>query len=583
MALVVVLSFGAAPLAATPEPLSAEAKAAHALNRLGYGPRPGDIDRLVSRGIETWMRAQLHPEYLPDEAIEAEVAKLGKLKLTSADFSAAQRVVIRARRERQASAEEAMAGAASPSPTPRSAPNPAEGAARQLVPGAIGELQYAKLLRAVYSEHQLEEVLVDFWFNHFNVDAREPAVAATLVSYEQEAIRPHVFGKFRALLGATARSGAMMVYLDNARSSKTQELGAIQQRAAAQLRADTTGMSLEDALAAAPTRRGLNENYGRELLELHTLGVEGGYTQPDVQAVARAFTGWTVDPRTGDFRFRRQLHDSEPKTVLGTPLRRNGPNGGMSDGEQVLDLLAAHPATARHLASKLAQRFVNDTPPEVLIERVAHVFLQTGGDLRATYEALFFSPEFFSPEHHRAKTKSPFEFLASSLRASGATLGRESDLERSHELRRRLEGNAVLNRGGDRLARLPRKTALLHLIELGQPLYAWGPPTGFPEDSSSWVSAGALVSRLNFALALTADQVADAQLDLRTLLVDTNPDQPDAVVNTLAAHLLGGPPSPNTRHVLLAEAAPATEGETSVPNVAKVLALLLGSPEFQRR
>lgn len=600
-ALAFILHSIAPPLSAASEPPSAEAKAAHALNRLGYGPRPGEIARLANEGVETWMRAQLQPSTSPGVELELAITKLENLKLTSADFSAAQRTVIQARREQQAAATAAQKaaeatemgadaammemGSPTPAPTPayRQPRDPALEAAQQLVPSAIGELQHAKLLRAVKSEHQLEEVLVDFWFNHFNVDARQQAVAATVVSYEQDTIRPHVFGPFRALLGATARSAAMMVYLDNARSQKEQPLGPAQQRAAAQLRADNTGMSMEEAMAAAPARRGLNENYGRELLELHTLGVDGGYTQRDVQEVARAFTGWTVEPRTGEFTFRRQMHDTGPKTVLGTDLRLVRENGGIQEGEQVLDLLAAHPATARHLAFKLVQRFVNDTPPEPLVERVAAVFLQTGGDLRATYEAIFFSPEFFAPENLRAKTKSPFEYLASSLRASGATFIEPTGFRRERAPLRAIEAGAALGRGGDRLSRLPRKTAMLHLVEMGQSLYAWGPPTGFPEDSSNWVSAGALVSRLNFALALTAGQVADAQLDVRTLLGNANPDKPDAVVNAIAAHMLGGPPSPNTRRVLLAEAAPSIAGETAVPDVAKVLALLLGSPEFQRR
>ena len=559
-------------------------QANHALNRLGYGPRPGEIASVAEAGVETWIRAQLNPATTPDPVADALVAKLEKLKLSSADFSAAQRAIIQARRAQAAAntsamnpAEAGSMASAAPAPRERYAGLQEE---RQLVPAAIGELQHAKLVRAVHSEHQLEEVLVDFWFNHFNVDARKQAVAATLVSYEQDTIRPHVFGSFRELLGATAKSGAMMVYLDNARSSKEQELRPAQQRAAAQLRADTTGMSMEEAVAAAPTRRGLNENYGRELLELHTLGLDGGYTQKDVQEVARAFTGWTVEPRTGEFVFRLQMHDTRPKNILGIELRSGG---GMDDGEKVLDLLATHPATARHLAFKLAQRFVHDTPPEALVTRVADAFLTTKGDLRATYEALFFSAEFFAPENLRVKTKSPFEFLASSLRASGAEFTDANNLLRGRVSVRAIEANAALGRGGDRFASLPRKTAMLHLVEMGQSLYAWGPPTGFPEDSSTWVSAGALVSRLNFALALTAGQVADARLDVRPLLGEANPDKPEAVVDALSDALLGAPPSANTRRVLLAQAAPSVAGETPVPDVTKILALLLGSPEFQRR
>jgi uncharacterized protein (DUF1800 family) len=556
---------------------TAEEKAVHALNRLGYGPRPGEIERVAELGVERWMRAQLSPATLPDPAAEAAVASLDKLQLTRAELVAAfqreQRLQQQAQRERAQAAESDMMVA------PPARPTPEQREERRVVAEALGELQYAKLTRAVLSERQLEQVLVDFWFNHFNVDARKQLVRATVVSHEQDVIRPHVFGNFRDLLGATAKSAAMLVYLDNFRSSREQELGPAQKRAAAALRADATGMSMEEAMAAAPARRGLNENYGRELLELHTLGVDGGYTQKDVQEVARAFTGWTIDPRTGAFLFRRAWHDTDPKTVLGSPLKSGG---GVQDGEKVLDLLATHPATARHLATKLCQRFVHDTPPPALVARVAEVFLRSKGDLRATYEAVFFSPEFFAQENLRAKTKSPFEFLASSLRASGAELVPNVTL-RGRDTVRVIEAGAALGRGGDRLANLPRKTSLLHLVDMGQSLYAWGPPTGFPENSSTWVSAGALVSRLNFSLALAGGQVADARLDVRPLLGDANPDRPDAVVDALSARLLGTPPGAGTRRVLLAQGAPSVNGETAVPDVTKILALLLGSPEFQRR
>ncbi len=573
-------------------------KAAHALNRLGYGPRPGEIERVAAGGVEAWMRAQLAPAALPDPVADAELAKLDRLRLPSSELVAAYQREIRERqrlqRDRAAAADsgagaEAMgetmagtpAGAASPelAEPPPMPPRGADSADRLLVAEALGELQHAKLARAVLSERQLEQVLVDFWFNHFNVDARKQQVRATVVGHEQDVIRPHVFGNFRELLGATAKSGAMLVYLDNFRSSREQAVGPVERRIAERVKTETLGLDAADAAATTPSRRGLNENYGRELLELHTLGVDGGYTQKDVQEVARAFTGWTIDPQSGEFRFRRQWHDNAAKTVLGTTLPAGG---GQADGEKVLDLLATHPATARHLAFKLCQRFVNDSPPEALVARVADAFLQNDGDLRATYEAIFFSPEFFAAENLRAKTKSPFEFLASSLRASGADLVEVTGWRGRAPLRA-IEAGATLGRGGDRIARLPRKTALLHLVEMGQSPYAWGPPTGFPEDSSTWVSAGALVSRLNFALALTGGQVADARLDPRRLLADAPTDRPDALVDHLARDLFGAPPSDNTRRVLLAEAAPSREGETAVPDVPKLLALMLGSPEFQRR
>jgi len=573
------------PLASAASEPSVEDKAAHVLNRLGYGPRPGEVARVAELGPENWIRLQLEPRTIPDPAADAALAGLTKLKIPRADLveTYQRETRERARLQRAQGRQDAEAVAQI-----RSEMREHEQA---VVAQALGELQYAKLARAVLSERQLEQVLVDFWFNHFNVDARKQQVRATVVGYEQDTIRPHVFGNFRDLLGATAHSAAMLVYLDNFRSSREMELGPREQAAAERLRREVMG---EDEMApaadgenpaataaapATPAKRGLNENYGRELLELHTLGVDGGYAQGDVQEVARAFTGWTINPRNGDFLFRRAWHDNEPKKILGVDFAAGG---GVKDGEKVLDLLATHPATAKRIATKLCQRFVADEPPAPLVERVAKAFLDSKGDLRATYEAIFFSPEFFAAEHMRSKTKSPFEFAASALRASGAELV-EGETVRARLPLRAVEAGAALGRGGDRLDRMARKTMLLHLVELGQPPYVWGPPTGFPEDSTHWVSAGALVSRLNFSLALTGGQVADARVDSRRLIGSANADRPDEVVAALSSSVLGRGPSEGTRRVLIEQAAPARDGATALPDVPKLLALLLGSPEFQRR
>lgn len=561
-----------APALVSAASLTDEEKSAHALNRLGYGPRPGEVAKVAELGVEKWIRVQLDSASIPDPASEAELAKLEKLKLGTAGLLEAYQTEQRERRQlQQARANEDAAKAAEL----RMAMQERE---QVVVAQALGELMHAKLVRAVYSERQLEQVLVDFWFNHFNVDARKQTVRATVVGYEQDTIRPHVFGNFRDLLEATAKSPAMLVYLDNWRSSREMELGAGEQAAARRLMAENNNGE-EPPAEAVPSKRGLNENYGRELLELHTLGVDAGYTQKDVQEVARAFTGWTIEPRTGAFVFRSRWHDTAEKKVLGATI----PAGGdVSDGEKVLDLLVAHPATAKRVAYKLCQRFVADEPPARLVDRVARAFSESKGDLKKTYEALFFSPEFFSEEAVGAKTKSPFEFTASALRATGASLVEPSGIRQRQPLRA-LEAGATLGRGGDRLSNLPRKTAMLHLVEMGQSPYAWGPPTGFPEDSTHWVSAGALVSRLNFALALTGGQVADVRVDARPLLGDANPDRPKDVVAALSRSVLGRIPGATTSRVLLEQAAPATDGATAVPDIPKLLALLLGSPEFQRR
>ena len=264
----------------------------------------------------------------------------------------------------------------------------------------------------MYSERQLQEVLTDFWFNHFNVDARKGVDRFLLTEYERDAIRPHVLGRFRDLLGATAKSPAMLFYLDNWMSADPEGVQSI-----LATRRRLAGMPNQTANA----RRGLNENYGRELLELHTLGVDGGYTQKDVTEVARAFTGWTIDrPQQGGgtFRFEPRIHDEGEKVVLGHHIK----DGGIGDGEAVLDLLARHPSTARFIAGKLVRRFVSDSPPPALVDRAAARFTATDGDLREVMRTILTSPEFLAPDAYRSKTKTPFEFVVTALRATGADL-----------------------------------------------------------------------------------------------------------------------------------------------------------------
>jgi uncharacterized protein (DUF1800 family) len=556
--------------------LTAKEKASHVLNRLGYGPRAGEIEAVATLGAENWIRLQLDPAKIPDPAAERAVAQLTKLQIPSTELVAAYQREIRQRTQAQtakAKAEAETKGA----PTTSSATSMNVSEDRLLVAQALGELQHAKLARAVFSERQLEQVLVDFWFNHFNVDARKQQVRATVVGYEQESIRPHVFGNFRDLLGATARSPAMLVYLDNWRSTRTYTTGEIETAMAARIREATVG-STSPGVAPQPEKRGLNENYGRELLELHTLGVDGGYTQNDVQEVARAFTGWTINPRNGTFLFRDLWHDSGPKKIMAV----NYASAGVKEGDKILDMLATHPATARHLATKLCQRFVADSPLPDLVERVAQAFLKSKGNLRATYQALFLSPGFFSPQYFGAKTKSPFEFVVSCLRATGASFVAVENWP-GHIPLRAVEAGATLGVGGERLANLKHKTTVLHLLDMGQPLYAWGPPTGFPENSSTWISSGALVARLNFALALTGGQVADARINARPLVAGSSPDQPEAVISALARSMLGREPTDSTRKVLLAQAAPSRNSPMSASDLPKLLALLLGSPEFQHR
>jgi uncharacterized protein (DUF1800 family) len=341
-------------------------------------------------------------------------------------------------------------------------------------------------------------MLVDFWFNHFNVFAGKGRTSIYLVDYERDAIRPHVWGSFRDLLGATAQSPAMLFYLDNwlsadpeaaeraadmANQRRARRGGAGAQQGAARrpgragaARPEQQGPEQQGSAPMPPQaarRRGLNENYARELLELHTLGVDAGYTQQDIIEVARAFTGWTIaNPIDGAFRFTPALHDRGAKTVLGQTLKAGG---GIEDGERVLDLVAAHPSTARHIATKLARRFVSDNPPEALVARVAARFTATDGNLRETVRAVVTSPEFFAAEYRGAKTKTPLEFVVSAVRTTG---------------RQVRDGRPLVNA----------------LQQLGMMPYMSQPPTGYDDEAETWISAGALVTRMN-----VAQQVAGAQ------------------------------------------------------------------------
>src|SRR5262249_25387309 len=332
--------------------------------------------------------------------------------------------------------------------------------------GVLIELSQQKLLRAVYSERQLQEVLVDFWFNHFNVDARKGPDRFLITEYERDVIRPHVLGSFRELLGATAKSPAMLFYLDNWMSVDPNA-------------EPPRGRAPQTPQQPQRQRRGLNENYARELMELHTLGVDGGYTQKDVTEVARAFTGWTIDqPRAGGgFRFAARLHDGGEKIILGHTIKRGG---GESDGEKVLDILAAHPSTATFIATKLVRRFVSDTPPPALVKRVAERFRDTRGDLREVVRTILMSKEFMSEDVRSAKAKTPFEFLASALRTTGADVD----------------------------VRMVRT-----MQELGMPLYQCQPPTGYADTADAWINTGALVTRMNVAQRLAGrDQQRALQL-----------------------------------------------------------------------
>ena len=513
----------------------------HVLNRLGFGAAPGDIQRVRQIGLAAYIDQQLRPERLADAGMTARLAPFTTLTKSTQELAEEYFMpALALRRVRQQQQARSATSATEPDMSERPMRSPEQMEAMRAERAVLAELTQQKILRAAYSERQLEEVLVDFWFNHFNVFAGKGQTRLYLTEYERDAIRPHVLGKFRDLLGATAHSPAMLFYLDNWQSAAPGELPGprrpfVRRAPGANPRVPIPRAPGTDTPLQNRRARGLNENYARELMELHTLGVDGGYTQKDVQEVARAFTGWTIDaPRQGgSFRFNPRMHDDGEKVVLGHRIKAGG---GKEDGEQVLDMLAAHPSTARFIATKLARKFVADTPPAPLVERAAARFRETRGDLREVVRTIVSSPEFFAAGAYRAKVKTPFEFAVSAVRATGIEMA----------------------------GALPVVQALR---DLGMPLYGCQPPTGYADRADAWVNTGALLGRMNFAVALTEGKLRGVRPGRASW--DGDPARTrDMLINTA----LAGDISAGTR-------ATVEKASTS----AQTVALLLGSPEFQRR
>lgn len=582
-----------AALHAENAPVADQQKVVHMLNRLGYGPRPGDLERVAKLGVDEYIRQQLHPERIADDAVEKKLAVFDTLAMPPEELIKSAYAETKGFVERQ----KAMGGAEEMrtryglevgKPEDAAKPAPASPMNREemlkVLPTryslrVVGELQAAKVLRAVESERQLQEVLVDFWGNHFNIDVKKAYCRVLKVADEREVIRPHVLGKFRDLLAASAKSPAMLLYLDNNQNSAPREMSVVEQKIRAEYQKRLLGTALEATGDKPRMDGGLNENYGREILELHTLGVDGGYTQQDVVEVARCFTGWGYHPLSGSFQFNPRRHDQGEKIVLG---QRIPSNGGIQDGEQVLDLLARHPSTAKFIAAKLCQRFIADEPPAAAVERAARVFRESDGDLRRVVEAIVTSPEFFSAAACRSKIKSPFEFAVSAVRALGGRIYADGAGANLLRARSALEGAATIGYGQEFVSGIKRKSLNWHIYEMGMPLYAYQAPTGWPEDSRKWVSAGALIARLNFALALTGKSVADVLPPTESPLAGVDADKPNAVLNRLIDVLLGGEVSDTTRATLTKQLGDS-ENMSSTVDAPKLIALVLASPEFQRR
>jgi uncharacterized protein (DUF1800 family) len=510
--------------------LPADQQIIQAINRLTFGPRPGDALKVRSIGLDKWIDQQLHPEKIDDSAIDRFVAGYPAINRDQDDLLAQYTQQQRERREvKREKADSTMTAA--DSMALRKQMQQRGNLTRQVVT----QLQSSRVARAVASERQLQEVMTDFWENHFNIYAQKGGPEPYyLRDFDQNVVRPRALGKFRDLLEAVAQSPAMLFYLDNARSmadSTRPTLNAREMRGGVRpMRRGGLG-AMRGAMRTAEQmqrqqqqqqqrpRQGLNENYGRELLELHTLGVDGGYTQQDVINVARAFTGWTIKPpaQGGGFIFRPQVHDAGEKIVLGHKLASGR---GMEDAEDVLDILAKSPATARYISFKLARRFVSDSPSKALVDHASQVYLRTDGDIREVLRAIITSPEFFSQQAFRSKVKSPFEVVVSAMRALNA----EPDST-------------------------PRSAQVIAF--LGQPIFGHQAPNGWPETGESWMNTGAILNRINFGMAVAAGRLPG--VDIRSLpALDTIRSAPrDRQVDVVVATILNGMVSPDTRAVLV--------------------------------
>jgi uncharacterized protein (DUF1800 family) len=574
-----------------PATMTVDQRIAHVLSRLTYGARPGDFEKVKAMGVEAFINQQLDPDSIDNATVIAKLRRLPTLGMAtpviieqytppkpvaspspvpakSPDEKALPPKSIAELGEKQDAGKMPALPSAMPNemqkedaakmPAVQTEMSAAQNAAPKPTPPpknpqmVITDLQRAKLLRAVYSDQQLYELMVDFWENHFSIFANKDDDRYLLTAYDRETIRPFAMGRFRDLLGATAHSPAMLFYLDNWRSSVPRPYPAKGEK-------------------PAGVDGGFNENYARELMELHTLGVDGGYSQKDVQEVARCFSGWTIQKpnEQGLFVYRPGFHDDGEKVVLGHKILAGG---GYADGERVLDILATHPSTAKFIATKLARRFLSDDPPQAVIDRAAAMFLKTDGSIRETLRSIITSPEFLSPAAYRAKMRSPLEYVAAAMRALNA----ETD--------------------GDR--------PVLDLIgRMGQPIYGRITPDGYSDRAEQWLSSGAMIARLNFANALATNRLKGTKVDLEKLLGADQSNREAVAVKlmelTVPVDLSKGSraaldkvvqsdspvtssPPPTTVSAVYDSKARQTP-VTSVPYVSELVTLLIGSPEFQHR
>jgi uncharacterized protein (DUF1800 family) len=610
-------------------------RAVHAINRLTFGPRAGDVKRVSQMGVDKWIDLQLHPEKINDSALDERLASFLTLRMNNRELAEnfpndqvikqiadgkadlprdpVKRAIYQAqlqrfeikqdRKEEKETAQpndeailrnkedrifgnlkaeqlqdmppdqrfsevirmppadqhalmELLKGPKAEKFTDGMGAEQKEALMALNHPGQVvaNELMQAKLIRAIYSERQLDEVMTDFWFNHFNVFINKGADRYLLTSYERNVIRPHALGKFEDLLVATAHSPAMLFYLDNWQSvgpDSDVALGIPSHRNDPRRR---PGPPFRPQRPNRKPASGLNENYGRELMELHTLSVNGGYSQKDVTEVAKVFTGWTIDKpeRGGEFKFDPRMHQPGDKFVLGHRIKSNAEK----EGFEVLHMLARSPKTAHFISQKLAMRFVSDDPPPELVDQMAKTFLKKDGDIREVLKTMFKSPEFWSPDAYRAKVKTPLEFVVSAVRASGAEV----------DDARQLVGT---------------------LNNMGMMPYGMQPPTGYSMKAETWVSSSALLGRMNFALGLAAGRIRGTSIDASQLAAGAT--DPQAALASLENSLLAGDVSKQTHDSIVKRfddpqiSNRKLDDASRPPNVAAIAGLILGSPEFQKR
>lgn len=546
----------------------------HALNRLAYGPRPGDVERIRQMGLEKWIDRQLDPSSIDDSAFDKRLAQYSTLGMSSQqllnDFpppaQAAKREGLTKDEYKQQMQRKRRESVAEMLPTGNDNFDRANIQLARLVgPNRIvAELAMAKMDRAIYSDRQLEAVMEDFWFNHFNVYANKGADKWLLTSYMRDTIRPRTMGKFSGLLIATAKSPAMLFYLDNWLSADPAAIKQAQEQRAMRrqryyvkfgMMPPPYGMQGANGHPKQEDR-GLNENYGREVMELHTIGVDAGYTQQDVINMAEIMTGWTIRAPRKDagFFFNDRIHASQKEIVMGQTFH----GGGMKEGEQALEMLAADPHTAHHVSLELAEYFVSDNPPSALVDRMANEWQSSGGDIRAVLRTMIYSPEFWSKDAYRAKVKTPFELVASTARALNA------DVEVTLPL-------------------------VQWVARMGEPLFQCQPPTGYSDKSDMWVNSGALLNRLNFALAFGTDHLAGAEVHLKDIFGPNAARDPHAALSQALNIFLDGEVAPTTAKVLEARLNDPRILQARLDDPVKhvneglIAGLVLGAPEFQRR